>query len=158
MSRRSLLNLILGGLALSLIMLAWWLQPSALPPLTSLQPTQVEHIQIQHATGRTIQLSKRQGRWWLAQAPANQQRIEQLLGICHTPSLQRFAAPGERLAEFGLAPPAIRLRLNDLELAFGGADPINGWRYVALDEQIHLIGDGFQHHLSAPARDFLKPD
>ncbi|MGD8589262.1 MAG: hypothetical protein PVG22_10575 [Chromatiales bacterium] len=158
MSRRSLLNLLLSLLVLGLILLVWWLQPQGLPPLTSLQPEQVERIRISDARGRDIRLEKRSGHWWLDQTPANEPRIEQLLGICTTPSLRRFPTAQRAMAEFGLADPALRLWLNDLELAFGTTDPINGWRYVRLDGQIHLIGDGFQHHLTAPAAAFIETE
>jgi hypothetical protein len=154
MSRRSLLNLGLSLLVLGLLVWVWRLQPQPLPPLTPLQPQQIERIRISDDTGRDIRLEKRAGRWWLGQAPANQERIEQLLGICTTPSLRRLPATERRLAEFGLAPPPLRLWLNDLELDFGTTDPINGWRYVLTGGQIHLIGDGFQHHLSAPVTAF----
>ena len=154
MRRRSLLNLGLSLLVLGLILWVWWLQPLALPPLTPLQPQQIERIRISDSAGRDIRLEKRAGHWWLEQAPANAGRIEQLLGISTTPSLRRFPIPQRRLAEFGLAPPTLRLWLNDLELDFGTTDPINGWRYVLTGGQIHLIGDGFQHHLIAPASSF----
>ncbi len=85
-----------------------------------------------------------------------QQRIEQLLRICTTPSLRRFPAPPGRLTEFGLAPAALQLRLNDRELMFGATDPIHGWRYIRMGDQIHLIGDGFHHHLTASASAFLR--
>ena len=151
MSRRSLLNLVLSGLVLGLLLLVWRLQPQALPPLTPLLPEQIALIHLSATSGRDIQLEKRAGHWWLGHTRADERRIEQLLGICTTPSLQRFPLPSEGLAEFGLDNPAIRLRLNDLELAFGTTDPLNGWRYVRVGDQIHLIGDGFQHHLTAPA-------
>jgi hypothetical protein len=156
MSRRSLLNLLLSGLILILLFCIWWLQPAPLPPLTPLLPEQIERIQISDPAGRDIRLVKQANRWWLEQSPADNQRIEQLLGICTTPSLRRFPLPLERLPAFGLAPARIRLRLNELELAFGDTDPLHGWRYVRQGEQIHLIGDGFHHHLSAPAEAFRE--
>ena len=158
MNRRSLLNLVLSALVLGLILWIWSLQPQALPPLTDLQPQQIERIRISDTTGREIRLERRAGHWWLGRTPADQGRIQQLLGICATPSLRRFPMGEHRLAEFALAPPTLRLWLNDLELDFGTTDPINGWRYVRLGGQIHLIGDGFQHHLSAPAAAFVKSD
>ncbi len=158
MSRRTLLNLVLSGLVLLLVLLVWWLQPSPPPPLTPLLPEQIETIRINDTKGREIRLDRQAGQWQLGQVPANENRIRQLLGICITPSLRRFPAPRERLAEFSLAPPAIRLRLNDLELEFGATDPVNGWRYVRLGDTIHLIGDGFQHHLNAPANAYLQEE
>ncbi len=156
MSRRSLINLLLFGLAALLGLLVWWLQPQPSPPLTELQPDQVNRIQITDNSGGEILLSRRKRVWRLEQGQtlADAQRIEQLLGICNTPSLKSFPAPVERLQEFGLVPPAILLQLNDLELAFGATDPIHGWRYVRIAEQIHLIGDGFHHHLTAPLHKF----
>jgi hypothetical protein len=158
MSRRNLLNLLLSTLVLSLILWVWRLQPQDLPPLTSLQPQQVERIRISDTGGREILLEKRAGDWWLEQTPANEPRIEQLLRICTTPSLRRFPVAARAMAKFGLTDPTLRLWLNDLELAFGTTDPINGWRYVRLDGQIHLIGDGFRHHLIAPAAAFVESE
>lgn len=158
MSRRTLINLILSGLAVLLGLMIWWLQPQPLPTLTDLQPEQVNRIRIRDNSSREILLTRQSGAWLLGQKSANADRIEQLLDICSTPSLRRFSAPLKRLEEFGLQPPAILLRLNDLELAFGSTDPINGWRYVRIDNQIHLIGDGFHHHLTAPASEFLQEE
>jgi hypothetical protein len=157
MSRRTLINLVLLGLITALALLFWWLQPTPLPALTNLQPEQIEEIRISDNKGRDLRLRKTASGWRLGQAPANARRIHQLLGICTTPSLQRFPAP-QRLEEFGLQPAAIRLQLNRLELAFGGNDPLNGWRYVLIEDQIHLIGDGFQHHLTAPEPAFRQDD
>ena len=40
-------------------------------------------------------------------------------------------------------------------LSFGDLDPIGQHRYVAIGEQVHLIGDGFQHHLIAGAENYV---
>ncbi len=156
MSRRSLINLILLGLTTFAGLLIWQLQPDPLPPLTSLQPDQIHSIRITDPAGRDIQLNKTAGQWRLNQSAANTQRIEQLLGISTTLSLQRFPVPMERLGEFGLQPPGIRLWLNEIELDFGTTDPIRGWRYVQQGDQLHLIGDGFYHHLSAAKEAYLN--
>jgi len=156
MSRRTLINLLLFALAGLLGLLVWWLQPQPLPALTSLSPEQVERIRISHAGGEEILLIRRSDGWSLDGAPANTDRIEQLLGICATPSLRRFAVPTEDLRQFGLDRPVLRLWLNDLVLSFGTTDPVHGWRYVRLGETIHLIGDGFHHHLNAAADEFLE--
>ena len=34
--------------------------------------------------------------------------------------------------------------------------PVNGWRYVDYDGEVHLIADGFYHHLRAPAEAWLE--
>ena len=155
MHQRTRLNLLLLTVAALLALLVWWLQPAPWPPLTPLQAEQIHSIRLL-GDGRDIHLQRHHGAWRLGQTPANAARVRQLLGIAQTPSLQRFPAPPEGLQAFGLQPPQCRLWLNDLELAFGGNDPVNGWRYVMLGAQRHLIGDGFQHHLSAPPSAFLE--
>lgn len=156
MSRRTLISLILLGLTLLASLLVWQLQPEPLPLLTSLQPDQIHSIRITDPAGRDIQLIKTADQWKLSRKPANTQRIEQLLGISTTLSLRRFPLPTERLGEFGLQPPAIRLWLNETELDFGTTDPLNGWRYVRQGDQVHLIGDGFYHHLTAGREAYLE--
>ena len=84
--------------------------------------------------------------------------MEQFLGICQTPSLERFRAPSD-LAPFNLNPAPILVQLDDLELSIGSTDPVNGWRYVQIGGLIHLIADGFYHHLTAPPEAWLEtPD
>ncbi|MEN8179061.1 MAG: hypothetical protein ABFS39_10620 [Pseudomonadota bacterium] len=158
MSRRSLINIALFVLAALLGLLIWRLQPEAPPGLTDLRPEQVYRIQITDRSGGEILLTRQNGAWMLGETSADAERIEQLLGICSTPSLKHFPAPQGDLQQFGLAPPAILLRLNDLELAFGSNDPLNGWRYVQITDRIHLIGDGFHHHLSAASSEFIKAE
>ncbi|MEJ2694895.1 MAG: hypothetical protein P8166_18235 [Candidatus Thiodiazotropha sp.] len=82
-------------------------------------------------------------------------RINQLLAICHTASLERFPTPADT-SPFGLAPAPIQLRLDGLTLDIGGTEPVNGWRYVRIGDQIHLIADGFYHHLTAAPAEWLE--
>ncbi|HEC15846.1 MAG TPA: hypothetical protein ENI99_04625 [Sedimenticola sp.] len=129
------------------------------PPLTRLKPEEVHFIRLSDNRGRDLVLEKRQGAWRMTrpyEKAADEVRIGQLLGITTTRSFSRFAAPRDRLAEFGLAPPSIRLQLNDLELEIGGNEPLRFRRYVRIGDQIHLIGNGFHHHLMASAEDYVR--
>lgn len=158
MHKRLGINLVLLALVGLLGLWVWHSQPPAFQPLTALQPEQVEHIAISDLSGRQINLRKRDGIWLSGTSLANAKRVGQFLGICQTPSLERFAAPRD-LSAFGLDPTRILLRLNGVELRVGNTDPINGWRYVQIGEQIHLIADGFYHHLTAPPEAWLEtPD
>lgn len=155
MHRRFRLNLILLFAVGLLSLVIWQSQPPGLPPLTPLDPTRVEEIEISDLSGRHIQLTKTSGVWRSGAASANQQRISQLLAICTTSSLDRFPLATD-LTPFGLDPAPIRLRLNDTTLDIGNTDPLNGWRYIRTGETIHLIADGFYHHLTAPPEAWLE--
>lgn len=158
MQRRLRINLILLGLIGGLALWIWQAQPPGFQPLTTLDPAQMERIVISDLSGRQVRLRKVNGVWLSGASLANGERIGQLLGICQTPSLERFAAP-DSLSPYGLEPAAIQLQLNQLPLNIGTTDPINGWRYVQIGDQIHLIADGFYHHLTAPPEAWLEsPD
>jgi hypothetical protein len=150
MSKNLRLNLILLLGVMLLALLVWYAQPRAPTPLTAIDPTTISRIEISDLTGRYILLQKEGDAWQTQGGPARKARIEQLLGICGTTSLESFPA-ADKLGAYGLEPAAIRLKLNDETLDFGATDPLHGWRYVRYGDRIHLIADGFYHHLSAPA-------
>jgi hypothetical protein len=151
---RAKINLLLLAVAGLLGLLVWLSQPSPLPPLTQFDPQQITRIRISDLQGREITLKQHEKRWMIGSQAADQSRIGQLLKICQTPSLQRFTAPDD-LALYGLAPAPIMMKLNDSTLGFGNTDPVNGWRYVHHQGEVHLIADGFYHHLVAPAEAWL---
>ncbi len=154
MSRRFRLNLLLLCVASVLGLLVWWSQPSPLPALTRLDPQRIGRITINDLQGREIELTRQQDRWMSGAQLADQQRVGQLLRICETPSLDRFEAPDD-LSPYGLDPAPLVMRLDDATLRFGNNDPLNGWRYVLYRGEVHLIADGFYHHLNAPPEAWL---
>ncbi|MEW8071441.1 MAG: hypothetical protein AB2826_13560 [Candidatus Thiodiazotropha sp.] len=154
MIARVKINLLLLAVAGLLGLLVWLSQPPPLPPLTRLDPQQITQIRINDLKGREISLTRRENQWMSDNRPADQSRVRQLLKICQTPSLRRFAAPDD-LRPYGLAPAPIAMTLDDSTLSFGNSDPINGWRYVHHQGEVHLIADGFYHHLNAPAEAWL---
>ncbi len=128
-------------------------------PLTDLKPEEVYFIRISDNRGRDLVMEKQQGSWQMTnpyKQPANEQRIRQLLDITTTRSFSRFAIPKERLAEFDLDPAPIHLQLNEIKLEIGGNEPIQFRRYVRIGDQLHLISNGYHHHLMAQADDFVK--
>jgi hypothetical protein len=155
MNRQLRVNLILLATVALLGALIWFAQPAGFPPLTPLDPFTVELIEISDLSGRQIRLQRDARGWRSGSATANHPRIAQLLGICRTASLDRFPTPAD-LSPFGLDPAPIRLRLDGLIIDFGTTDPINGWRYVRVGNQIHLIADGFYHHLTAAPGEWLE--
>ncbi|MCU7796689.1 MAG: DUF4340 domain-containing protein [Candidatus Thiodiazotropha sp. (ex Myrtea spinifera)] len=155
MDRRLRINLVLLLTVCVLGLLVWLSQQSGgLPSLTNLQPEGITRIEISDLSGRHILLQRERDTWRIGNEPANQPRIQQLLQLCQTPSLERFDPPAD-LHPFGLETPPIMMKLNGESLAFGNTDPVNGWRYVRYADQIHLIADGFYHHLRAPREAWL---
>ena len=156
-------NLGLFGLVLLLALVAYFEPGINLPvkkiPLTDLKAEEINFIRITDNHGRELVMERQQGRWMMTapyKKPANEQRIKQLLGITTTRSFSRFTIPETRLAEFGLDPAPIHLQLNRTRLAFGGNEPIQFRRYVRIGDQLHLISNGFHHHLMAQADDFVS--
>jgi hypothetical protein len=151
-------NQILLVIALLLGLLVWWSQPSSVPPLSQLSPETITRIEISQNQDKRLVLTRQGTHWEIENQPANSVRVEQFLKLCQTPSLHRFKAP-EALQPYGLANPNLVLHLNQERFAFGGTDPLHGWRYVLYHDTVHLIGDGFQHHLTAPASGWMEnPD
>ena len=134
-------------------------KPDEVLPLTNLKPEEVRFIRISDNQGRDLVLEKQQGAWRMTrpyEKAANEVRIGQLLGITSTRSFSQFDVPDDRLADFGLDPAPIHLQLNDMKLEVGGNEPMRFRRYVRIGNQIHLISNGFHHHLMAEAKDYVQ--
>ena len=127
--------------------------------LTQLNPDQVNRITLDNQTGQAIRLEHTDGGWQMLhpyEAKADDNRIQRLLEIVRSSSFSRFLAPAD-VAEYGLAPPAAILTLNQIHVEVGATHPMNQHRYLRLKDQIHLIKDRFIHHLQARAEDFISP-
>jgi hypothetical protein len=126
-------------------------------PLAQFDAAAVQKIEI--SGKETLSLERKDGHWFIAapfQAPANERRVDLLLKIPAKASAARYPAVSGELARFGLASPSAVLRLDDLVLEFGDSDPIQQRRYVKVGDTLHLVEDDFQHHLSAPATDYVE--
>ena len=164
MGKRALLNI---WLVVALAVLVWvvWQEPGHPPKpaavkLTGLTPAAINKIVINNRHG-TIKLDKQDGAWRLAEpvkVAANPVRIDSLLQVAEAESLSRFPAAGKDLAAFGLAKPAVSLRLDDSELSFGGVAPVDDRRYVRVGDTIHLIADRYMYDLMADAATWVSRD
>ncbi|MEJ2651077.1 MAG: hypothetical protein P8173_04625 [Gammaproteobacteria bacterium] len=122
MGKRVLLNV---WLAVALLALVWvvWKEPGHAPKppvakLTAMSPAAANKIVITNHNG-TIILIKQAGAWQLAEpvkVAANGVRVDDLLELLQTNSLSQFPAAGHKLSEYGLAKPAVRLKINDTEI------------------------------------------
>ncbi len=118
-------------------------QATELPPLTSLQPHQVQHL-VFGRPGREMAQAVKTDRWTLQApfaAPADSYRINALLALAQTPSLSHYPLAGVDLAQLQLDPPQLVVELNNTRLELGGTEPLRGQRYVRVGETIHLIDD-----------------
>lgn len=151
-------NLLLLLVIILLAVVVWWSQPEPVARLSALTPEQITKIEISSPPRDTLIMTLSGDQWLIGGEAALNSRVKQLLEICQTPSLSQFPAPLD-LKPFGLDQPGMVLQLNQAQFLFGDLDPINGWRYVLHKHKIHLIGDGFQHHLMAPIEAWLeRPD
>jgi len=164
MGKRMLLNV---WLAVALLVLVWvvWQEPGHAPKpaavkLTALSPAAIDKLVITKRNG-TITLTKQDGAWRLSQPvaiTANGVRVDDLLEVVQAKSLTRFPAAGRDLKEYGLAKPAVRLRLNDTEILFGGVTPVDQQRYVKVGDTIHLISDRYMFELLGGAAAWVSRD
>lgn len=129
------------------------------PTLTDLIASDLLQIEIIREGEPTITLAQSLQGWRLdapLQLDADPERVAKLLAILDLPVHRSLPADSAALGELGLATPKLRLRLDALELAFGGIDPINHFRYVASEGLIHLIDDRVYPQLIAPPLDYVS--
>lgn len=147
MSKRNLLNLLLLLLLAGLVLLVW-LEPGRKtdPPvekISTLSPETIEHIRIERPAG--VVVMQRDGDDWElrepVRLPANTVRIRAITSIAASESLGRHELIPQELARFGLDPPQARLWLDDVNMDFGHAAPLDNRRYVRVGDTLHIIQD-----------------
>ncbi len=148
----------------ALLGLVVWLSPendveSEPPPsLSLLTPEDIRIISISNNNGPSFTMERTINGWRMTRPhlqQANSERIGMLLGLLTTPVYEQFEVDSEELAQFGLAPPKARLRLNEVEFSMGGVHPYNRKRYLGKGNTVYLTNDIFLHHLQARAEDFI---
>ena len=150
--RTNWLLLAIAGL-LGFIIYMHSLQQDGYTPITKLDGNRISRIFIEHENMVLARLQRQENGWAdLASGNpvANQEWITRLLHIARLPSLYSFPAADLDLEAFGLQPPNYQLQLDEQIIRFGGIDPASGLRYIQLDQQIHLISDGYTHYLTPP--------
>lgn len=159
MRTRWLVNLLLLILVIGLVALMRWelKQERHAATLTGLLPERITEISLERPDLPAIRLVRETDGWSMKtpyEIRADAARIGELVGIATTPVYRSLpkSAGAQRL---GLDADSPRLTLNGLVLSFGDTDPIEQHRYVAIGEQVHLIGDGFRHHLVADAHSYV---
>lgn len=129
------------------------------PTLSDLVAADLLLIEIEREGEPTITLGRTPSGWQMEapyQLAAEAQQVKRLLAILDTPVLRTLPEPATSRDQLGLTAPKIRLRLNTLEFAFGGIDPIAHHRYVASEGLVHLIDDRVYPALIAPPLAYLS--
>ncbi len=163
MGGRNLLNLGLLLFALLLAGIALW-EPGKAPPqsaqtLTRIDPETVQTLHIKAPQGGKVMLRRREESWWVSgrqELPANPFRVDTLLNILASVSHAQYNADEVDTRQLGLAPPQARLRFDQQELHIGAVSPINQYRYVRWDDQIHLLSDSWYHLLQGQRAEYVS--
>lgn len=163
MRARWILNLLLSILVAGL---GWAVlrdvrEARELSRLTGMDPARIEGVELTRPGGDTIKLERVTGGAWRMTAPyrigADAERVGRLLGVVQAGVARSFPAEGADLARLGLEPDPVRISLGGQTLRFGKTEPIDGLRYVASADLVHLTEDRFYHLLTAPASDYVEP-
>ncbi len=149
-------NLLLGLLVLGMSLLLWkkpGLQKMAFTPITHIDTRQVREVRIYHGK-KLYSHFKRQQQHWLRQPDQQPLQhpdwLEKVLHIAQLPSLQHFPLGDNDPADYGLQPAQYRLQLDGQSISFGGISPLSHLRYVQTGQTVHLVSDGYTHHLQQP--------
>lgn len=135
--------------------------PEQAVPLTALKSEQVNRIEIIHSDEQPLSLVKEQQGWYIrapVKVAANTIRVDSLLRLAQAATYARFVVNEQDLADFGLDHPLVVIRLNDIEIAFGGNEPLNNRRYVRIGSDISVIADTYFYQVSADPSSFVALD
>jgi hypothetical protein len=126
--------------------------------LAGIAAADVRLLVVERAGEPTVRIERTPDGWRMLEPlrlDADPGLIARLLAVVDAPVARSFPAQGPALAELGLAPGRLTLKLDTLELVFGGLDPLGQRRYVETDGLVHLIDDRFHHLLIAPPIDYV---
>ena len=163
MSRALIINLALLALIALLAAALLLFKPAAEaePALLAagLDQNTIKRIEIQRQALDDF-IFEKEGADWFMRAPlairANPARINAMLRLPASESraqLDPVVHPPDR---FGLARPAIIMKLNEHEFRFGHTDAIDQRRYILFNERIHLIDDFLYRQLTTNAAFFAE--
>ncbi len=145
--RRRWMRLVALAAVAAAIVLVVWLQPGGPvgePRLTGLQPDAIDDVRVQRPNREDLVLRRGRSGWEIlapSRAAASEFHVRQVLEVARARSEVRFERDALDAGTLGLDPPGVRLELDEVVLEFGGTDPVDGYRYVAVDDRVHLVRD-----------------
>ncbi len=152
------LALLLLALGLALVIRMTERDAERIGRLTPFDPEAIEQIRLERGDAEALLLRRSETGWRMTspyQVAADPAQLSRLLAIAAAEDLRALPVAAVDLAELGLDPPLVQLRLDDLLLAIGATEPIAEHRYVRIGDLIHLIDDRFIGRLLAPPEDYI---
>lgn len=143
--KRTYLNLALALLVLAVGAALYFTRskpPAAKPPLTSLEPAQIDHIVIAHPKAKPVVLERRGARWRLTQpvsVAADPYEVNSVLDLARLPREETLPLKGLKLSELGLDPPRYTVKLNDVTIKVGEVEPLRYRRYMQVGDTVALV-------------------
>ncbi len=128
--------------------------------LTQLTPTDIQKIVIEQINQPSLILSKTDSQWRMIKPYnnlSNTLRINKLMALVNAKSHAQYSATDINIKQLGLFTPDLIIKLNDTKLAFGTTDALNGYRYIQINNTVHLITDHFSHLIRGQAANLLNP-
>ncbi len=163
MNPRTLLNIgllvLLVGLAL-LVMFEPGIEPPPAPTtLTATSQDNITHIRIDREQHAPLQLDRQQEGWQVLSdqpIPANEFQVLSLLELVDTETKRSYSLDQLDLGKLALDPASAKVTFNnELTIEFGTTEPLDGYRYVRVDDTVHLIADRYQHLIEADITTFI---
>ncbi len=150
-------------IAIIILLLISWFEPGLTPEklsplLTSLHPKDIHTIHLQRHQLHDIDFEKTSSHWMMQKpipSRINPIYLDTILDITTAKSQHHFLAKDKSLTAYQLDKPLAVLRLNDMTISFGGADPLGKYRYVLINDTIHLINDSFYYSLRKPYTEYI---
>jgi hypothetical protein len=154
----------MAGIVIGLGLTAWFrpgLEPSAtLQPLTTLNPAEINHIQVSRQQRPMLTFDRQAGGWLLAgqpPLPASAFQVRALLAILQAETERHYLADTLDLGELGLDPPQASIVLDDrTTLRIGSTEPLDNMRYVQYGATVYLVADRYQHLINADRTNFIE--
>lgn len=159
MKTRWFVNLVLLALVAGLALFAW-LRPAdrrdARPPLTTIQPETVTRIVVERTERDPVVLERGEGGWRMSapvKARANGFAIETLSRLASAPI--ELSLPAGELERYGLHRPALVVKLDQAQIAFGAMHPLKDQHYVHHGDAIHLVSSRYYAQATAPYTTYI---
>lgn len=119
--------------------------------LSSITASSIKNIAIRH-NNRVVKIERTGTQWQLTEPikiAANDFRMGSLLKLLNTPSHAKYDAESLTLEKYGLAKPATSISFNQHRFEFGIHNPINKFRYIKFNNEVHLVDDHFYPLISS---------